>query len=69
MRQGTTHSTSCVICVTFSITLLSFDAHLHLTPVNIHINLTFPENRVTGRDSIGLSSFKFSWWAAKKHAI
>jgi len=43
------------------------------TPANIRMNLTciLPETRVIGlyifvADSIGLSLFKFSWWASRK---
>jgi len=41
---------------------------LHGTPKNIRTNLILPESIVIGilvTDCMGLSSFKFSWWAPK----
>jgi len=49
------------------ITLIVFVAPLRGTPTNIRIYLIFPETRIIGlhftTDSMGLSSFKFFWWA------
>jgi len=46
---------------------------LHRTPANIRINLTLSETRVIGLhprpDSMGLSSFQFSWWAPKDACV
>jgi len=42
-------------------------------PANIPINLMSPETRVIGHifvaDSMGLRSFKFSWWAPKDACV
>ena len=49
------------------ITLIAFDAPSPRNPKNIGIYLIFLETRITGlhfaADSMGLSSFKFFWWA------
>ena len=55
------------------ITHLSFDASSPRTSVNICINLILPETRVIGlhhrRYSMGVSSFKFLWWAPKDACV
>ena len=45
-------------------------------PANIRMNLILPETRVIAimryifaADSVGLSSFKFLWWAPKTHVF
>jgi len=51
---------------TFSITPLSFDSSSSRNIRRIRINLISPETRVIAlHGSMGLSSFKFSWWAPK----
>jgi len=56
-----------------SITPLSFDAPLQGTPLNIRINLILPEieslHYIFVSDSVRLSSFKFSYWAAKDACV
>jgi len=48
-------------------------SHLHGTPSNIRINLTLSGSTTIAlhfaAESIGLSSFNFSWWAPKTHVF
>jgi len=59
-----------------STTPLLFDPPLQGNPANIRMNLILPETRVIAimryifaADSVGLSSFKFLWWAPKTHVF